>query len=89
MAAVTDIIALLSQVRREYGAFGTLSGETLAQMDAAVLTHPRRLESLADAWYAGRRSVQLLSEDESTGPKLQALCRDDIALILGAKVRTP
>lgn len=38
LSAGTEIVALRAaviQARREYGAFGSLSGETLAQMDAA------------------------------------------------------
>lgn len=31
-----DLVAALTQARREYGAFGRLSGEALVQMDAAI-----------------------------------------------------
>ena len=32
-------------------------------------------EQLADAWYAGRKSTQDLSNETATGPQLQQACR--------------
>lgn len=31
-----DLLAALVQARREYGAYGSLSGETLTQVDSAI-----------------------------------------------------
>lgn len=36
IAAAPDLLKALSQMRREWGGFGTLSGETLEQADRAI-----------------------------------------------------
>ncbi len=36
VAAAPDLLAVLKQARREYGAFTSISGETLVQIDAVI-----------------------------------------------------